>query len=478
MSIARRIKIDYLCSVKEDNKSARWFKRKNFLLFPVGVLLLMLVGGLILQVIFNRLTELNRKMLRDIANEKALAVQKEFDLLEQRLSWFLVQVEGQDQQTIQAYLQKDTILQTFLTLAPLDSNLKSEDWKKNLQYRLPYVIRSKACRLQVLIDLRKFNAYFWERESGHAYFEIVSPDNFFLMHPDLSQVGKANPIHIHTVVKQGWQDTIVLSNYLQMDALRRSVSLGGIFVNAQLATSVPLLITADETQEILNLSMLLGIGFLVITITFLQIIYRNKRRVQQLEIEQSELSREQATMRFERLREQMNPHFLFNALGSLQQLIAKDQEHAKRFVGKMAKVYRKMLQDDRSGWSSLEEELALVQAYFFLQEVRFAKALMPINYVIPPVALKRQIPRLSLQTLVENAIKHTVFTREEPLEIDITVVDDHVLVKNRYRPRMTTESETGGYGLEYIASMYRYVELEGFSYEVENGFFVLHLPLR
>ncbi len=476
MSIARRIKIDYLCGVKEDNKSARKFKRKNFLLFPVGVLLLMLVGGLILQVIFNRLTELNRKMLRDIANEKALAVQKEFDLLEQRLSWFLVQAEGQDQQTIQAYLQKDTILYTFLTLAPLDSNPKSEDWKKNLQYRLPYVIRSKDRRLQVLLDLRKFNTYFWVGGSGHAYFEIVSPDNFFLMHPELSQVGKANPIH--TALKRDWQDTIVLSNYLQLDALRRSVSLKGIFANAQLATSVPLLITADETQEILNLSMLLGIGFLVITITFLQIIYRNKRRVQQLEIEQSELSREQATMRFERLREQMNPHFLFNALGSLQQLIAKDQEHAKRFVGKMAKVYRKMLQDDRSGWSSLEEELALVQAYFFLQEVRFAKALMPINYVIPPAALKRQIPRLSLQTLVENAIKHTVFTREEPLEIEIIVVDDQVLVKNRYRPRMTTETETGGYGLEYIASMYRYVELEGFSYEVDNGFFVLHLPLR
>ncbi|GHE23246.1 hypothetical protein GCM10017764_02140 [Sphingobacterium griseoflavum] len=456
--------------------SARKFKRKNFLLFPVGVLLLMLVGGLILQVIFNRLTELNRKMLRDIANEKALAVQKEFDLLEQRLSWFLVQAEGQNQQTIQAYLQKDTMLRTFLTLASLDSNVQLEDWKKNLLYRLPYVIHSKYGRLQAAIDLKKFNTYFWERESGHAYFDIVSPDGFFLVHPELSQVGKPNPIH--TTVGQGAQDTIVLSNYLQMDVLRRSVALQGIFVHAQLAASVPLLITADETQEILNLSMLLGIGFLVITITFLQIIYWNKRRVQQLEIVQSELSREQATMRFERLREQMNPHFLFNALGSLQQLIAKDQEHAKRFVGKMAKVYRKMLQDDRSGWSSLEEELALVQAYFFLQEVRFAQALMPINFVIPPTALKRQIPRMSLQTLVENAIKHTVFTREQPLEIDIIVVDDHVVVKNRYRPRPVAESQTGGYGLEYIASMYRHVELESFSYEVEDGLFVLHLPLR
>lgn len=462
--------------MKKGNKTVKRSQRNNILLFSLGVLLLLIVGGIIMQLIFERISDLNRKVLRDIANEKALSVQKEFDLLSQRIDFLLIQGKGKDRTAIEEFLLNDLLLHSCLTIAPADSVQKSGDWRSSLIYPLDQVVDARQGKLRMAINLRKLNEYFWTGNSGHAYFEIVSRDGFYLLHPDILKVGKANPIAMQLTA--GAKDSIVMSNYLGVDILRRNIALGSLFGGAELAACAPLLITSDETQEVLNLSMLLGIGFLVITITFLQIIYRNRQRVQQLEIDQSEISREQAMMRFERLREQMNPHFLFNALGSLQQLIAKDQAHAKIFVGKMAKVYRKILQDDRSGWSTVEEEISVAQAYFFMQEVRFGGALTPIRLDIPSPVLRRHIPRLSLQILLENAIKHNIFTNEEPMEMTFSVQADTLLVANRYRPRTVPESQKGGYGLAYISAIYRHFEMEGFEHYIDDTYFVVRLPLR
>jgi len=184
-------------------------------------------------------------------------------------------------------------------------------------------------------------------------------------------------------------------------------------------------------------------------------------------------------MQLVQLRQQINPHFLFNTFGSLQYLIGKDNDLAKSFIGKMTKVYRKMLRTDEAEWSSLGEELELAKAYFFLQQVRFGAALSDMEIRLPATCLDRKIPRLGLQMLVENAIKHTRISIEHPLKIQIIyLVEENVLeIRNNWQPRQGAELEGEGYGLNYLASIYRYYAMSGFRYGIESDFFSVYLPL-
>jgi len=204
-----------------------------------------------------------------------------------------------------------------------------------------------------------------------------------------------------------------------------------------------------------------------------------RRKIQQLKLMALQQENEYTQMRLVQLRQQINPHFLFNTFGSLQYLIGKDNDLAKSFVGKMTKVYRKMLRTDESDWSSVQEELELAKAYFFLQQVRFGTALKDMEISIPMDVMGAKLPRLALQMLVENAIKHTRISTENPLQIHIVYLSDANIIKlsNNWQARQRTEVEGEGYGLNYLVSMYAHYTLDGFDFGTEEGHFFVNLPL-
>lgn len=170
-------------------------------------------------------------------------------------------------------------------------------------------------------------------------------------------------------------------------------------------------------------------------------------------IENEMLVAENLVTRYEVLKNQMNPHFLFNSLNTLQSLIEIDKEKAKDYVQELSKVLRYSLQNQEV--VSLEEELRLANSFCKLMEIRYGENLK-INFEIDERLLHDEIIPLSLQMLIENAIKHNVISDRQPLVINITsdVENRTITVFNKIQSKIDANSGNG-IGLANLSERYR-----------------------
>lgn len=176
-------------------------------------------------------------------------------------------------------------------------------------------------------------------------------------------------------------------------------------------------------------------------------------RSQKIAVENESLMTENMTTRYEVLKNQMNPHFLFNSLNTLQSLIEIDKEKAKDYVQELSKVLRYSLQNQEV--ASLEEELRLANSFCNLMEIRYGENLK-INFDIDERLLHYEIIPLSLQVLIENAIKHNVISNKQPLTINITSdFENHsLIINNKIQPKID-KSTGNGIGLANLSERYR-----------------------
>ncbi|MDJ1472454.1 sensor histidine kinase [Xanthocytophaga flava] len=183
---------------------------------------------------------------------------------------------------------------------------------------------------------------------------------------------------------------------------------------------------------------------------------------QQVEIEK--LKKEKLQHQFDTLKGQLNPHFLFNSLNSLSSLISEDTQQAEHFVDDLAKVYRYLLQTGRSSQPdgehselvTLQTELNFIASYISLLKTRYGKSLL-IEQHIAEAYKNRTLPPLTLQTLIDNAMKHNSMLPGRPLTICITTSDPgHLRVRNNIQ-RKTMRLETGQSGLANLAAKYQLV---------------------
>jgi len=155
------------------------------------------------------------------------------------------------------------------------------------------------------------------------------------------------------------------------------------------------------------------------------------------------------------LRQQIQPHFLFNALNTLKSLIKKDQSLAEDYLIRLSDFLRASFSNQSSSLSTIAEELLLCSNYMEMQTIRFGKT---IHYNVDPelyqLSKNRQIPTFSLQPLIENAIKHNIATLDKPLIIDITLDGDHVAVTNNIQLKKTIDVSTGK-GLSNLKGRYK-----------------------
>jgi len=174
------------------------------------------------------------------------------------------------------------------------------------------------------------------------------------------------------------------------------------------------------------------------------------------------------------LKNQVNPHFLFNSLNTLTSLVEQEPKEAVKFIKKLSDVYRYVLEQRDNEMVTIQEEIELVKSYVFMQEHRYGKNLMVTIHV---EHLSWKIPPMSLQMLLENAIKHNIITEENPLSISIEEQDGYLIISNTLRPRRTVGDETG-IGLSNIKSRYEFLTSKPVSYGPENGMqFVVRIPL-
>ena len=196
------------------------------------------------------------------------------------------------------------------------------------------------------------------------------------------------------------------------------------------------------------------------------------------EKEKEQLLRANLQSQLDGLRTQVNPHFLFNSLNSLTALISKDGVKAEKFVEEMSGVYRYLLKNNIEDLTTLKEELQFIRSYLHMQETRFGKGL---QYVIDVDERYRNLllPPLTLQMLVENAIKHNIVTLSAPLKIVITTNEDGQLIVKNNLQKKYRRVVSGKVGLANIISKYRLLnasEIEVEENEKEKVFTVC-IPL-
>ena len=201
------------------------------------------------------------------------------------------------------------------------------------------------------------------------------------------------------------------------------------------------------------------------------------------------LKREKLALEYESLKNQVNPHFLFNSLNSLSGLIGMDDDRATKFVKQLSDIYRYVLEQKDRELVSLDTEMQFVQNYISLMKIRFGDNL-EVDTQLDDKNTTRVIP-LSIQMLVENAIKHNVVSRDKPLTISISVKEGHYLeVKNNLQKKSSIMKDEEGdwekHGLANLKSRYDYLgegifEVNGSDKEPfpesSNDSFIVKVPL-
>ncbi|WP_075340960.1 sensor histidine kinase [Tenacibaculum agarivorans] len=176
------------------------------------------------------------------------------------------------------------------------------------------------------------------------------------------------------------------------------------------------------------------------------------------------------------LRNQARPHFLFNSLNTLRDIIDQDpKENAKAFVDNLSDVYRFILESSNANLISLQEELKFVNAYIHIQKERFGDNLQ-VQFEIEEPKLYKMIVPMSLQLLVENAIKHNVVSRNKPLKIIVETKENRLIIRNKIQQKSTQLPSTG-IGLKNIEKRYTLLSNKPVIIDNDNEYFTVSLPL-
>ena len=199
-------------------------------------------------------------------------------------------------------------------------------------------------------------------------------------------------------------------------------------------------------------------------------------RIREKEKEAGELRRVKAQAELQAIRNQVNPHFLFNNLNVLSALVLKERPEAARFIEAFATVYRQVLNAQQKDTVPLAEELALLDDYLFLLRQRFPESI-EIDIDVDPGYREHRIVPLALQMLIENAVKHNMATKESPLRLTVrTGPGDILLVENNLQPRSTIEPSSR-IGLLNIDQRYRLLCGEHINRNRTESRFSVTLPL-
>ncbi|MBK5277618.1 MAG: histidine kinase, partial [Bacteroidia bacterium] len=221
------------------------------------------------------------------------------------------------------------------------------------------------------------------------------------------------------------------------------------------------------------------IGILSIIVLFIYEIFYgwfySYRHYAHTQVELLRSERWQLELQFESLKSQISPHFLFNCLNTISSLLYKDTRLAEEFIRRMAQTFQYVLNNQKRTFVSLREEVAFVKSYYYLLQVRFENNLkLEIN--IPKNLLNSRIPPLTLQMLIENAVKHNQINRENPLLVYLSAKDNtHLLITNTKTSASVDQTSTK-VGLENIRKRYSFFTKQ--KIEIRNDTkFVVQLPV-
>jgi sensor histidine kinase YesM len=216
----------------------------------------------------------------------------------------------------------------------------------------------------------------------------------------------------------------------------------------------------------------------LITTTVIISIYEGVYAFEMLKkglIKNEELRRQNTQAQLEVLKNQVSPHFLFNSLNTLISVIPDDPKTAVLFTENLSNVYRYLLEIREKEVISLKQEMSCIRAYEFLLKIRFEDAVV-INYPDMNNADSQYIIPLSVQMLMENAIKHNIVSQSKPLKINIKVAEDRLIVSNNLQSKLSKEPSTK-VGLANIDKRYQLLMKKSIVIKKTEKEFIVEIPL-
>lgn len=192
-------------------------------------------------------------------------------------------------------------------------------------------------------------------------------------------------------------------------------------------------------------------------------------------IEAEQLRSEKLASQYQSLKDQLNPHFLFNSLNVLSNLVYEDADKSAAFIQKLSKIYRYVLEVQQEELVSLSRELDFARNFLELQKIRFEENL--VFSIQVPVENGFFIPPLSLELLLENAIKHNIASQDNPLFIQILQKEKELWISNTFQPRIGSEESSTGIGLNNIRMRYQLLSNRQIEVVQSENEFLVRLPL-
>lgn len=332
-----------------------------------------------------------------------------------------------------------------------------------------YVFAASLIIQALLIIYKDYSGYVPLRGIGHFAISLIigtvisSVFMMIILMLDLKMIGWLN-------LKYPWQKFI-------FKRLRYEIPiavLSAVFISSAMTAFAHLLFTYDKPLNdvfIKNAIMVVIVNFLVIAVAEAVIFYNHSRHVQ---LKSERLKRENLNLRFETLKKQLDPHFLFNSLNNLYALIGKDKDKAQDFIQEFSSVYRYTLDVIDRPVVSVKEEFTFVESYLKLQKIRFTDA-VEIDLRVSSGISDFLVPPLAVQTLLENAFKHNKATGQSPLRIKIRNDENHIFVSNSLQPR-DENSDSKGIGFENLKKRYQLVSEQLPEIIITNDTYTVKLP--
>lgn len=332
------------------------------------------------------------------------------------------------------------------------------------------------------IDLPLMDVHTYMTEQNpfsRSYAAVYDPEGVTLYHPDSLRIGRrltgeAELAALRQVAASGMRATArPVSDWLGLEEERIycPIRLGGRTCVAMVA--VPRLAIEQEVEEFHFYTILIAVISVAVFAVLLVLAQRRWRREYEL---RRVSEKESARLHLQRVLDRIDPHFLFNSLNSLYALIRCNPDQAREFTLTLARVYRHVLERGREILVAVDDEIEFTRQYYSLQQIRFGNRIH-LTTAIAPEAHGRLIPSMSLQTLVENAVKHNRITAQNPLCIRIYTREESLVIENNYTPREEHDRDSLGVGLESIRSVYRFYTDRNIDIRIEDGIFRCALPL-
>lgn len=286
-----------------------------------------------------------------------------------------------------------------------------------------------------------------------------------------------------------WRTQVGIQNWIQhkfpaLKQTRTRVLLLAALIVPVMSASVALIIYLFDYYRILDYQvqpgdyrygLLVGFSVNLIFVTLYELDYVVER-LKESRMEKESLKQHALQQEFDVLKNQVNPHFLFNCFNTLSSLITEDKEKAEEFLNELSKVYRYLLRNNEEGLSTVEEEVKFIRSYYGLLQTRHGDAVQ-LTIDIDKKYNSYLLPSLTLQLLVENVVKHNQITKKQPLVIEIFTTAGNKMVVNNNLQRRAIKAPSNRVGLENIRSRYHLLQQPGFQVMEDGKNFTVVLPL-